>query len=147
MGLWVRVTMLSAISLFLFLGIAIGVDIWQFRNASEAATAEIISLRREMGRTEDVNGRSRSTVSYYPTIRFVSSQGLQYEVETPQALLKPIAEVGDRVPIRYITGRQGQVRLDHGALHDWLIAGSITAVSLIFFLITLIFTRRKVPEI
>lgn len=43
MGLWVRVTMFSAVSLFLFLGIAIGVDIWQFRNNSEAGTAEIVS--------------------------------------------------------------------------------------------------------
>ena len=94
-----------------------------------------------------MNGDSTSIISYYPTIRYATNQGAYYEAETAEALPEPIAVIGDRVPIRYITGSQGQVRLDRGALRDWLIAGAITGVSLIFFLITLIFTRREIPEI
>ena len=148
MGLWVRVTMLSAISLFLFVGIAIGVDTWQFRHNSEAGTAEIISLRGKTNSTSGSDGPSRNYISYYPTVRFATSQGVQYEMETTQALQPPIAEIGDRVPVRYhINGNQGQVRLEYGAWWDWLIAGSITVVSLVFFVITLIVTGRDIPEI
>lgn len=147
MELWVRVIALSAVSLFLFVGIAIGVDTWQFRNASEAGTAEIISLRGEIQSSESANGRTRTFTSYYPTIRYATKEGDYFEAETQQALAKPIPDIGDRVPIRYITGSQGQVRLDKGALDDWLIAGSITFVSLFVFIITMIFTRPEVPEI
>ncbi|WP_323800426.1 DUF3592 domain-containing protein [Parasphingorhabdus sp.] len=147
MELWVRVIMLSAVSLFLFIGIAIGVDTWQFRNASEAGTAEIISLRTDVQVNDDDNSPSATNISYYPTIRYVTSQGDYFEVETAQALREPIAGIGDHVAIRYITGSRGQARLDYGAWRDWLIAGSITLISLFFFVITMIFTRPEVPEI
>lgn len=147
MNVWFRAVALSAITLFLFGGIAIGVDIWQFRSASEAGTAEIISLRRSSSSFEDMNGRYKTIVSYYPTIRFATSQGVYFEAETTESLPEPMPKIGDRVSIRYIIGSKGDVRLDRGALRDWMVAGSITAVSLIFLLITLITTRREVPEI
>lgn len=66
MPMWVRVLMLSAVSLFLFVGIAIGVDTWQFRNNSEAGTAEIISLRGKTNSTSDYDGRSRDYITTQP---------------------------------------------------------------------------------
>jgi hypothetical protein len=87
-------------------------------------------------------------ISYYPTVRFVTSRGIQYEMETTQALHPPISKIGDRVPVRYhVDGSQGQVRLDYGAWWDWLVAGSVTLVSLAFLLITLRVTRPEIPEI
>jgi hypothetical protein len=148
MKLWMRAIPLSAVSVFLFMGIYIGVDTWQFRNNSEAGTAEIISLRGKTNSTSGSDSPSRDYISYYPTVRFATSQGMQYEMETTQALQKPIPDVGDSIPVRYyISENQGQVRLDYGAWWDWLIAGSITVVSLALFVITLIVTRREVPEI
>jgi hypothetical protein len=148
MKLWMRAIPLSAVSVFLFMGIYIGVDTWQFRNNSEAGTAEIISLRGTTNSTSGSDSPSRDYISYYPTVRFATSQGMQYEMETTQALQKPIPDVGDSIPVRYyISENQGQVRLDYGAWWDWLIAGSITVVSLALFVITLIVTRREVPEI
>lgn len=148
MKLWMRAIPLSAVSIFLLIGIYIGVDTWQFRNNSEAGTAEIISLRGERNSTSGSSGPSRDYISYYPTVRFATRQGMQYEMETTQALQEPNAEIGDRVPVRYyINGNQGQVRLEYGAWWDWLIAGSITVVSLVSFVITLIVTRREIPEI
>lgn len=147
MNIWIRVIVLPVVSMFLFIGIAIGVDSWQFRDGSETGTAEIISLRQESRIKEDASGRSITIISYYPTIRYASSQGNYYEAETAEALLKPLPEIGDRVPIRYTTGSKAQVRLDHGALRDLLIAGALIATSLFFFVAVLIFTRRKIPEI
>ncbi len=148
MNIWVRIVALSAVSIFLFAGIFIGVDTWQFRHNSEAGTAEIVSLRGERNSTSGSDGPSRDYISYYPTVRFVTRQGMQYEMETTQALQEPNAEIGDRIPVRYyINENQGQVRLEYGAWWDWLIAGSITFVSLVSFVITLIVTGREIPEI
>ena len=147
MELWVRVTMLSAVSLFLFIGIAICVDTWQFRSASEAGTAEIISVRGEDKSYENDDGRSRTLTMYYPTIRYATRQGDYFEAETTQALQEPLPAIGDTVPIRYITGSKAQVRLERGSFRDWLVGGLWTAVSLIFFISVMIFTRPEVPEI
>jgi hypothetical protein len=121
--------------------------IWQFRNASEAGTAEIISLRGEDQSYQNDDGRSRTLIVHYPTIRYATRQGDYFEAETTQALQEPLPAIGDTVAIRYVTGSQAQVRLDRGPFWDWLVRSSITAVSLIFFVITMIFTRREVPEI
>jgi len=67
--------MLSAVSLFLFIGIAICVDTWQFRNASEGGTAEMISVRGEDKSYENNDGDSRTFAVYYPTIRYATRQG------------------------------------------------------------------------
>lgn len=143
-----RIIILPPISLFLFVGIAIGVDTWQFRNNSAAGTAEIISLRGEQKSTSGSDGPSRDYVTYYPTVRFTTGQGMEYEMETTQGLQPPIAAIGDRVPVRYsVNGNRAQVRLEFGAWWDWLLAGSITIISLVFFLCALFLTKRDVPKI
>lgn len=147
MNNWLRVLVLSVVSLFLFAGIAIGVDSWQFRNASEAGTAEILSLRKEIRGIGSSNDRDRTVTSYYPTVRYATSRGDYFEAETAEAVPQPIPKVGDRIAVRYVTGSKAQVRLDRGALREWLIAGSIIAMSLLFFLVTLKFTRRGISEI
>ena len=82
MEIWMRITILPVISLFLFVGLFIGVDTWQFRNNSAAGTAEIISLRAEQNSTSSSDGPSRDFVTHYPTVRFVTDHGMEYEMET-----------------------------------------------------------------
>ena len=143
-----RITILPVISLFLFVGLSIGVDTWQFRNNSAAGTAEIISLRAEQNSISDSDGPSRDFVTHYPTVRFVTEQGMEYEMETTQGLQPPIAKIGDRIQVRYsVNGNQVQVRLENGAWWDWLIAGVITLASLVFFACALFLAKRDVPEI
>ena len=147
MNFWLRALVLSAVSLFLFLGIAIGVDVWQFRGASQPGTAEILSLRKETRAIGGNGDRNQRITSYYPTVRYATSKGDYFEAETGEALPQPVPAVGQRIAIRYVTGREAQVRLDRGALREWSIAGSIIAVSLFFLLVTMKFTRRDILEI
>ena len=148
MEIWMRITILPVISLFLFVGLSIGVDTWQFRNNSAPGTAEIISLRAEQNSTSSSDGPSRDFVTHYPTVRFVTDHGMEYEMETTQGLQPPIAKIGDRVPVRYsVNGNRVQVRLEYGAWRDWLLAGSITFFSLVFFICALFLTKRDVPKI
>ena len=147
MSVWIRVPVLLAVFLFLFLGIAIGVDTWQFRNGSEAGVAEILSLRKESRSTEDASDRSFTIISYYPTIRYTTGQGRYFEAELADSLDEPLPAVGQDIAIRYIAGPRAQVRLDRGPVRDWLVAGLMFLVSLIFLIVALIFTRRDIPEI
>ncbi len=143
-----RAIPLAGVSLFLLMGINMGVDTWQFRNNSELGTAEIISIRAESESTSGSDNNSRAYFSYYPTVRFETRQGTHSVLETTQPFQPPIPEVGDQIPVRYyVSGNLRQVRLEYGAWWDWLIAGSITVVSLVFFVITLMVTRREIPEI
>lgn len=143
-----RAIPLAGVSLFLLMDIDIGVETWQFRNNSELGTAEIISIRAESESTSGSDGNSRAYFSYYPTVRFETRQGTHFVLETTQPFQPPIPDVGDQIPVRYyISGNLRQVRLEYGAWWDWLIAGSITVVSLVFFVITLMVTRREIPEI
>lgn len=145
---WERTIILAGVSIFLLMGIYIGVDTWQFRNNSEPGTAEIISIRAESKRGSGSDGRSSDYVSYYPTVRFATRQGVQYEMEMTQAVQPPIPEIGDRIAVLYwIAGNRGQLRLDYAAWRDWIVAGSVTGVSLLFFVCALVLTKRDVPNI
>ena len=62
-------------------------------------------------------------------------------------MLEPLPEIGERIAIRYEIANPGNVRPDYGLLRDWLLAGVVVTISLFFFVIALIFTRRKVPQI
>jgi hypothetical protein len=147
MNIWLRILLFSAVSLFLLLGIAIAVDTWQFRSGSESVQGEILSIRKQFGSMKDTDGFTKTTVSYYPTVRFVDGQGRQYLAEAGQPVVEPIPDVGERIAIRYEIANPGKVRPDYGLLRDWLLAGVVVTMGLFFFLIALIFTRRKIPEI
>ena len=147
MNIWLRILLFSGVSLFLFLGIALAIDTWQFRSGSESVQGEIISVRKQFGSMKDTDGFTKTTVFHYPTVRFVSGQGRQYQAEAGQPLVEPIPEVGERIAIRYETANPGNVRPDYGLLRDWLMAAAVVAMGLFFFVIAAVFTRRKVPEI
>ena len=147
MTMWLRVLLFSAVSLFLLLGIAIAVDTWQFRSGSESAQGTIISMRTQVGSMKGSDGFTETTLSYYPTVRFENGKGRQYQAEAGQPVLESLPQIGERIAIRYEIANPGNVRPDYGLLRDWLLAGMVVAMGLFFFLIALIFSRRKIPEI
>lgn len=132
MNIWAKLVVIGVTLLFLVLGIAIGLDTWQFRQGSVPATAEIISMRAEYDSIKDRNGFSKDTVSYYPTVRFVDNHGDKYEVEVEQPLSDLTAKVFDKIAIRYFLENPAWVRLDYGLLRDWLFSGLIIATGIIF---------------
>jgi len=147
MNIWLRMIIFSAVLLVVFLGTAITVDNWQFRTSSEIVTGEILSMREAIGSREDQDGFTETEISHYPTVRFKNLQGHVYEVEVAHPIREPIPDIGDRIPIRYEVANPEYVRDEDGLFYDWLIGGAVTAAGLFFFLISFIFTRRKIPEI
>ncbi|MDM8010379.1 MAG: DUF3592 domain-containing protein [Parasphingorhabdus sp.] len=147
MNIWLRILLFSVVPLVLLLGIAIAVDTWEFRSGSESARGEIMAMRKQFGSMKDSDGFTRTTTSYYPTVRFISGQGRQYQVEAGQPVPEPLPEIGERIAIRYEIANPGNLRPDYGLLRDWLLAGAVFTMGLFFFVIALIFTRRKVPQI
>ncbi len=147
MNIGLRMILFSAVLLVVFLGIAITVDNWQFRTSSEIATGEILSMREAIGSREHQDDFIETEISHYPTVRFKNLQGNIYEVEVAQPIHDPIPDIGDRISIRYEVANPEYVRDEDGLFYDWLIGGAVTAAGLFFFLISFIFTRRKIPEI
>lgn len=147
MNIWLRIILFSGVLLVVFLGIGITVDNWQFRNSSERATGEILSMREEFGSREDEDGFSKTEISYFPTIRFESLEGDEYEVEVAHPIVEPIPEIGDPISIRYEVTKPQYIRDENGLFYDWLIGAGIMAAGLFFLIIAIIFTRREVPEI
>ena len=144
---WVKIIVYAFLLLFLLLGIAIGVDIWEFRSGSTATTGEILSIREEYSEGEDGDGRSTIDLSYYATVRFTDQNRVEYKAEVEQPVLNEIPKIGDQIAIRYFRDNPGWVRPDYGFWRDWLVAVGIIAVSFSFLLITHFALRRKVPEI
>ncbi len=147
MNIWLRIFLFSAVLLVVFLGIAITVDNWQFRTSSKTATGEILSIREGIGSREDQDGFAKTEISHYPKVRFKSLRGNIYDVEVAHPIQAPIPKIGDRISIRYEVTNPEYVRDEKGLFYDWLIGGAVTAIGLIFLLISFIFTRREVPEI
>lgn len=147
MNIWLKIIVYSFLSLFLFIGIAIGVDIWQFRSGSAVSTADIISIREEYSSGEDSDGYSEIDVSYYPTVRFVDQNGIEYLTEADEPVLDRIPEIGDQIDIRYFIENPGWVRPDYGFWRDWFVAGGIISIGLFLLTVTHLALRRKVPEI
>lgn len=96
--------------LMVLLSIFMAVETWEFQSGSTATTAEIVSVRFEQGSRTGSDGFSETTITYYPTLRFLDATGTEYTAESSQPASGFVPEVGQVIPVRYFDTNPAWVR-------------------------------------
>ncbi|HXC35501.1 MAG TPA: DUF3592 domain-containing protein [Candidatus Acidoferrales bacterium] len=125
--IWYRGGLFSCVIGGLSLLVAVGswIHLLHFTHVAVHTTGVIIEMREHAGK----NG----SITYAPTFRFQDSKGLEHTVSSTVSESPPAYNIGDNVPILYISSEPQSARIDR-FLQLWALP-ILTAIGGSFFLL------------